>query len=110
MQGQLVRESLLNVVRHVINSLNFLSVKLCFFSFCSELLYLGQRKNEYIFFCLPSSRVPSPPPPVFPYILAGSFLHSLVVTGVCRGEICSVGSMREQATNTNSLHSCLFFP
>ena len=54
-QGQLVRGSLLNVVRHVINSLNILSVKLCFFhSDLSELLHLGQRKNERIFFCLPS--------------------------------------------------------
>lgn len=55
-QGQLVRGSLLNVVRHVINSLNILSVKLCVFhSVPSELLYLGQRKNEHTFFCLPSS-------------------------------------------------------
>ena len=56
MQGQLVRGSLLNVVRHVINSLNILSVKLCVFhSVLSELLYLGQRKNEHVFFCLPGS-------------------------------------------------------
>ena len=56
-QGQLVRGSLLNVVRHVINSLNILSVKLCVFhSILSELLYLGQRKNEHLFFCLPSSK------------------------------------------------------
>lgn len=56
-QGQLVRGSLLNVVRHVINSLNILSVRLCVFhSVLSELLYLGQRKNEHIFFCLPSSK------------------------------------------------------
>lgn len=111
MQGQLVRGSLLNVVRHVINSLNILSVKLCFFlSVLSELLYtwVKERMNTYFSVCLVPSAFPTPTS--FPLYSHCLFLHSLVVTGVCRGEMCSVGSMREQAANINSLHSCLFFP
>lgn len=72
-QGQLVQGSLLNVVRHVINKLDIVSVKLCLFRFLlSRLLYLGQRKNERIFFCLFSSAYLPRIPPVVTCILAVS--------------------------------------
>jgi len=60
-QGQLVRESLLNVVRHVINSLNFLSVKLCFFHFVlSSCTWVKERINTYFSVCLAPECLPHP--------------------------------------------------
>lgn len=60
-QGQLVRGSLLNVVRHVINSLNFLSVKLCFFhSVLSYCTWVKERMKTYFSVCLTPECLPHP--------------------------------------------------